>query len=293
MITSSADILACPADGQALKLNGRALICPRGHNYDLARNGYCNLLLAQHKSSLDPGDSNDMVIARRRFLNAGHYAEIAERIYHLACTALNDNSQICAHVVDAGCGEGYYLESLASLAQKHQRPSNLALAGMDISKWAVKAAASRAVGASWVVASNRQPPFLPHSVDLILNIFGFPHWGGFSTILSKRSHVLLVDPGPEHLIELRRIIYPTVREAPPVNLGAAEQAGFSLEAEHTVHYEMHLETPQIIQDLLLMTPHHTRIPRERRMGVAALEQLSVTVDVVLRLVGSSRQSCFN
>jgi 23S rRNA (guanine745-N1)-methyltransferase len=141
-----------------------------------------------------------------------------------------------------------------------------------------------------VVASNRQPPFLPHSVDLILNIFGFPHWAGFSTILPKRSHVLLVDPGPEHLIELRRIIYPTVRPAALVNLDAAEQAGFSLKAEHTVRYEMQLETPQMIQDLLLMTPHHVRIPHERRIGVAALEQLSVTVDVVLRLVGRSRQN---
>jgi 23S rRNA m(1)G-745 methyltransferase (EC 2.1.1.51) len=66
--------LACPLDGAPLQRQGGSLRCPEGHCFDLAAQGYVNLLPVQNKRSLDPGDSKEMVAARRRFLEAGHYS---------------------------------------------------------------------------------------------------------------------------------------------------------------------------------------------------------------------------
>ena len=64
------------------------------------------------------------------------------------------------NIVDAGCGEGYYLDRLGRSATAGPQAGTLALAGIDVSKWAVKAAARREVPATWLVANNRIPPFL-------------------------------------------------------------------------------------------------------------------------------------
>lgn len=271
-------------DGLPLDASGSPWICARGHTYDVAQEGYCNLLLVQNKASRDPGDSRQMVAARHRFLEAGHYAPIAERLYYLASGTLDPAAEKPLCIVDAGCGEGYYLSRFAAHAAAQNASTDVALAGIDVSKWAVKAAAKRGVQAAWAVASNRQPPFLAHSVDLILSVFGFPHWPGFAGVLAPGGHVLLADPGPDHLIELRRIIYPSVRQSPPPVLDAAEAAGFHLSAEETLLYKIGLEGQAAIQDLLLMTPHGAKIARERRGAVEALTGLEVTVDVTFRLL---------
>ena len=69
--------LACPLDGAPLQCQGSAWCCPAGHSFDIASQGYANLLPVHKKRSLDPGDSKEMVAARRRFLNAGFYQPIA------------------------------------------------------------------------------------------------------------------------------------------------------------------------------------------------------------------------
>lgn len=284
-----AENLACPMDGLALVRDAGQLRCAGGHSFDVAREGHCNLLLVQHKASRDPGDSREMVAARRRFLDAGHYAPIADRACAVAWFALDPMRGRRAAVLDAGCGEGYFLQRFGEHVAAEPGGGVLTLAGIDISKWAVKAAAKRGVPATWVVASNRQPPFRPGSVDLILCLFGFPVWEGFCKVLAPGGSVLLVDPGPEHLIELRAIIYPEVRRAPPPSLAAAEAAGYRLAREESLRFEMTLPDAQAIRDLLAMTPHAHRVPQERRAAVAALSRLSVTVEVVLRLVAGPAQ----
>src|SRR4051812_9006263 len=202
--------LACPIDGLPIAAQGTARRCAAGHSYDMAREGYCNLLVVQHKSSRDPGDGKDKVAARRRFLEAGHYEPIAARTFEVARDCMADPADGPFSVFDAGCGEGYYLDRLARSGAVCPDAATLALAGIDVSKWAIKSAARRAVPVTWLVANNRNPPFLPASVDLILCLFGFPVWEGFKRVQKPRGHVLLVEPGADHLVELRQVIYPTV-----------------------------------------------------------------------------------
>ena len=179
MQIAAATNLACPIDGLPIDTHGTQRRCAAGHCFDMARAGYCNLLVVQHKASRDPGDSKDMVAARRRFLEAGHFQPIADHVFNAARKCVTAAEDGAFNVVDAGCGEGYYLERLARLTAASPEPGTLGLAGIDVSKWAVKAAARRKAPVTWLVANNRTPPFLAGSVDLVLCLFGFPVWEGF------------------------------------------------------------------------------------------------------------------
>jgi 23S rRNA (guanine745-N1)-methyltransferase len=272
------DVLACPLCRSTLHAVANSLRCEQNHSFDRAREGYYNLLAVQHKASRDPGDSREMVAARRRILDAGLYAPIATRNCEIARRLVEamDRPEGTS-VLDAGCGEGYYLDALANALS-----SNARLAGIDISKWAIRAAAKRNSRAFWAVASNRQLPFAPASVDLILSMFGFPLWDAFAAVQSVGGYVLLVDPGPDHLIEMRSIIYPQVNLTKPHSLEAANAAGYKLIDEQWLRFDVGLTSAAQIADLLGMTPHDYRAPLEGREALARLSQLSVTADVVFR-----------
>ena len=273
---------ACPIDGTVLDTAaGQPWRCANGHSFDVAREGYCNLLVVQHKASRDPGDTVEMVAARRRLLDTGVYAPIMDLVFeHIGNLSVGRIDPI--RVVDAGCGEGYYLAGIAELAATSNNPANLELAGTDISKWAVRAAAKRRAPVTWAVANNRHLPFQAASVDVILCLFGFPVWQGFSPVLAAGGRVLMVDPGPEHLAELRAVIYPSVTRSPVASLVPAEAAGFVLEATTPLTYEAQLTSQAQIADLFAMTPHAYRAPEAGRLALQTLDRLTVTVDVVVR-----------
>lgn len=277
----------CPMDGRPLVKEKNTLRCAKGHTFDVAREGYCNLLLVQQKATLDPGDSKTMVEARRRFLEGGHYAAIAEHLFKEICELAKNHrsNRGPLGIVDAGCGEGYYLHQLSKLAGERNFPVSLALAGYDISKWALKAAAKRSSEIAWAVAGNRQLPFAKGSVDLILSMFGFPVWESFRAVQLEGGRVILVDPGPGHLIELRKIIYPEVKlNESPLLLAAAARAGYKLERQNQLKFSVNLENNSSIQDLLAMTPHSFRVTKEAREKLASLKRLTVSADVVFRVL---------
>ena len=281
--------LICPFDGLPLASEGpdqgTSLVCQRRHTFDRAREGYINLLPVQDKASRDPGDSKEMVAARHRFLNTDAYAPIAVALADAAAATLARRRRPGpAVILDAGCGEGYYLERLAqNLAQRlaaKDAAGTIQLAGIDISKWAVRVAAKRNVSATWAVASNRRPPFARASVDLIVCLFGFPIWEGFAPVQPQGGEVILIDPGPDHLQELRAIIYPEVNRSARPSL--TPQPGYAPVAESTHLSRAHIATPNAIADLLAMTPHAHRASSEGRTRLVACTTLDVTIDVVIR-----------
>jgi 23S rRNA (guanine745-N1)-methyltransferase len=282
---SPADIFSCPIDATPLRsVDGVTLVCAHGHSFDRAREGHVNLLVVQHKASRDPGDSKPMVAARRRILDAGHFAPLAAYVSAMVCrVAAGLPSDSRPIIVDAGCGEGYYLGIIAKALTStlNDRPQ---LAGIDISKWAIHAAAKRYAGCAFAVATNRHLPFAPGSVDLIVSMFGFPIWDCFAGIQSPAGLVLMVDPGPDHLRELRKIIYPVVNRSEPPSLEGAQSAGYQLADEHRLEFPFELTSAEQIADLLTMTPHNYRAPLPGRMALAELDRLSLTGDVVVRLL---------
>ncbi len=268
------DALACPLDGLPLLMSGPAWRCAAGHHFDIASQGYVNLLPVQHKRSRDPGDSKEMVAARRRFLSTGFYAPIAAAVNRAVLVDLPAGAT--SNCLDAGSGEGYYLRQLAAALPDGQ---SMALLGLDISKWAVLAAAKLDRRPTWVVGSNAHLPVLPGTLDRVLCLFGFPVYAEFARVLKPGGRLLQVDAGPEHLRELREIIYPSLKPERPAETRAP--AGFRHLSTESLRFTLALTGAEQIADLLAMTPHLHRASASGRAAAAALTALSLGADVRL------------
>ena len=266
--------LRCPIEAAPLLMDGLSLVCEQGHRFDVARQGYVNLLGPKDKRSKDPGDSKEMVSARAAFLNADFYQPVADACLDVSlgyCSTVTDSP---ITLVDAGCGDGYFLHHVQENLPNNLR-SRTSLVGFDISKWAVQQSARRCEG-TWFVGSNRHIPIADASVDLLFDMFGFPDYPSFRRILAPHGRLVRVTPGDRHLIQLREIIYPKIK---PRSERTHYPATFKVVSEKHVTYEMSLGSEDL-QSLLLMAPHMFRSTLERRQQALSHDQLTLTVDVI-------------
>ena len=171
------------------------MFCERGHSFDVARSGYVNLLQPQDRRSKQPGDTVAAVAARRRLHDRGVTGPLLRGIAEfLAASAALTSRDI---VLDAGCGDGFYLGSLAS--EFHCEAH-----GIDISIPAVNAAARRYPECEWIVANaDRVVPYADRSFSLVLSITARMNTGEFRRVLRDDGLLLVAIPSPDDLIELR------------------------------------------------------------------------------------------
>lgn len=283
MTPEQADNLICPLCQMPLNLAQRQLTCNNRHSFDIARQGYVNLLPVQHKKSRSPGDSKLMVQARKSFLQAGFYQPIAKALSE-SVIELAKASPVHT-ILDAGSGEGYYLDNLL-LSLAEFMPDNSATRvsyGVDISKDAVLEAAKRNKQVSWIVGSNARLPVKDHSLDLIICLFGFPCYEEFTRKLRTGGHILIVDSGADHLIELREVIYPEVKKSPPPQHTELLALGCKEVSQRSVRFTISLDTAETIHNLLVMTPHMYKASQAGRDAAESLESIELTVDIVLRV----------
>jgi len=186
-------MLLCPVRDchLALTRDGRRLACTRGHSFDAARSGYFNLLQPQDRRSKQPGDTADAVRGRRRLHDLGVTQPLLEAIEKLAGATHTDI------VLDAGCGDGFYLGMLARKADSEAH-------GVDISAAAIDAAAKRYPEFEWIVANaDRMLPFADRSFSLVLSITGRMNSSEFRRVLKDDGRMLVAIPASYDLIELR------------------------------------------------------------------------------------------
>jgi 23S rRNA (guanine745-N1)-methyltransferase len=186
-------MLLCPVRDchMALVREGRRVVCPRGHSFDVARSGYINLLQPQERRSKRPGDTAAAVAARRRLHDRGVTEPLRHAIAEMISASPSDI------VLDAGCGDGFYLGSLAS-------QTGFDAHGVDISIPAVDAAARRYPGYEWIVANaDRFVPYADRSFSIVLSITARMNAGEFRRVLGDGGRLVVALPAPEDLIELR------------------------------------------------------------------------------------------
>jgi 23S rRNA (guanine745-N1)-methyltransferase len=186
-------MLRCPVRDCRLALirEEKRLVCARGHSFDVARSGYVNLLQPQDRRSDQPGDTADAVAGRRRLHDLGVTEPLLRGIANILAAKSEDI------VLDAGCGDGFYLGSLA-------REIGFDAHGIDISTAAIDAAARRYPGCEWIVANaDLFLPFADRSFSLVLSITGRMNPAEFRRVLSNDGHLLIAIPAPGDLLELR------------------------------------------------------------------------------------------
>jgi len=260
-------MLICPICREALHPAGNGVACAANHSFDRARQGYLNLLPVQHKKSRDPGDNQAMVEARRRFLDGGHYAPLAERLARLAA------NQAPERWLDIGCGEGYYT---AQLAQAMPDSEGYAL---DISREAIRRACKRAPQLEWLVASMARIPLADASCNLLASVFSPLDWIEARRLLAPGGGLLRMGPTRDHLWELRARLYDEVRDYDDEKHLSLIPDGMHLAHSETLEYELQLDDAQARADLLAMTPHGWRASAERR---AAVIETPLRVRVAIR-----------
>ena len=245
--------LCCPLCGDTLEIQKNCCKCPGGHSFDIARQGYINLLTVQHKHSLNPG---------------GFYAPIVEALCRLAA----DHS-CSGPVMDVGCGEGYYSTRLAKALDAE-------LVGLDISKEAVRYAAGRHKDARWLCATASRLPVRDGSVGLLTSLFALTMPEEFHRVLRSDGAFIQVLAAEDHLLGLKSVIYSQLLHKEKNSV--PEVPGFRLVESIPVRFTFTLEGQQV-QDLLAMTPHYYRISKEGAARLAATERLTDTASCVLNL----------
>lgn len=271
-------VIACPVCGQSLVTQDKRWQCSQGHSFDQARQGYLNLLVAQHKKSKAPGDTLEMVDARQRVLDSHLYQPISDLLnQRVSDIALSKNSPL--HIADIGCGEGYYTQRLQQALVENQIPHQLY--GVDISKEALRRAAKRSKDIYWLVASGGQPPFLPQHLDLIVCLFTNLMPQGFTKSLKPNAPVILLNTGVDHLIELRQLVYENVKSQAFNPTDSMLENGYCLEAEQRLKFNAKLTSSEQIIDLLQMTPHWWRVQPSALAKLEQLDELEITVDISL------------
>jgi 23S rRNA (guanine745-N1)-methyltransferase len=265
----------CPACRLPLTLLGPSWCCENGHRYDKAKEGYVNLLLAQHKRSKEPGDNKQMVNARRAFLQEGHYQPLADK---LAVMITEHHGLDGLHLFDAGCGEGYYLHRIVNSLQA--KNIDVRASGIDISKIAVQKAAKCHAQSSFAVASSYKLPLDDNSQDAIIQIFAPSSEMEIKRVLNPQGIWLQVNPAAQHLQQLKHALYDQ-----PLQHKVQDEIpeGFRLLEEQTLSFELQLNSAEQRMNLLMMTPFYWSA-QQSKVDTMLTTMGDVSVDFSIRIL---------
>lgn len=258
----------CPVCRLPLQPAPRTWACVNRHSFDVAREGYVNLLLAQQKNSTAPGDAADSLLARRAFLEAGHYAPLQAALVDTV------NAVDARQILDIGCGEGYYTAALQRAGAE--------VIGLDIAKPAIQLAARRHRGPLWLVATGATLPLADAAVDFVCNVFTQLHVREIRRVLAPGGHVLVVSPGPGHLAGLRAGLFDAVHPHEPEKFLAGFEDGFELQDPRTLDVELDLDNTALRQ-LLAMTPYVWKARPEKRSELERCDRLLTRAEFHLQL----------
>lgn len=238
----------CPICNEKLNITENSYRCANNHSFDIARQGYVNLLPVNKKHSDNPGDTKDMVLSRRKFLESGKYDCFSDKLNELV-REVSANSQNLS-VLDCGCGEGYYDGRLIDYLDKLK--INYKLLGFDISKEAVRFAAGKYKNASFFVGSCFNMPLTDNAFDLAVNIFAPMVESEFCRVLKKGGYLIYAVPGKNHLMGLKKLIYANVYENEEKH---TEYDGFEFAGRYSVKDKIALDGETGV-NLFKMTPYY-------------------------------------
>ena len=260
--------LLCPVCGTELLKHEKRLVCSNNHSFDIASEGYVNLLLKGKNGSLI-GDNRAMALARRDFLNKGYYCSLAQALKN-ELDLLNIEHPTAA---DICCGEGYYTDYISK-----DRDGDFF--GFDISKEMIRLAAKRKSKAQFAVANMKSLPLKDDSIDFATHLFAPFCEEEFARILSDRGILISVIPGRYHLFELKAAVYDTPYENAE---SLPDYKTLSLMDQKRIKTHVTLQSNDDILTLFSMTPYYYRTSPQNRQKLADISKLDVTLDFVMNI----------
>lgn len=261
----------CPICNKNLIQNDKSYACKNNHNFDKAKNGYVNLLTNSNKNSKIPGDNKLMVNSRRDFLSKGYYLKLSNALNDKILSLINNKNNFS--ILDAGCGEGYYLNNLENSLKLNNINANIF--GVDISKFALNCASKTNKNISYAVASVFNLPINDKSCDILLNIFAPFCQNEFERVLKKNGLMILVIPSTNHLWELKSFIYdnPYQNQTKDYNI-----ENFKLMDKEIIKDTIHITNNTDIKNLFTMTPYYYKTSLENTKKLDTLESLKTKIE---------------
>ncbi len=258
--------LLCPICKAELQENGRALACSGNHCFDIAKEGYVNLLLGSKQGSLI-GDNRDMAKSRKSFLDKGYFEPLAQELNEILA------AEKPWTVLDICCGEGYYTAYIAS----HLKAQ---VYGFDISKEMIRLAAKRKSTAAFFVANMADIPLADAAVDAAIHLFAPFCEKEFARVIKPNGCLISVCPAKRHLFSLKERLYASPYENEEI---APELEGFTLESVQTVRAEFTLTSAEDIDALFRMTPYYYHTSPQDKQKLARLNSLETAAEFLIRI----------
>lgn len=281
---------SCPHCGKTLKRKGEGgLYCLKNHQFDVAKEGYFHLLPVQNRKTKAPGDSKEMLNARRAFLNAGHYQIFGDALgalclqYGVAVSAAAPNGKkkkapprpvgeiLPLQLLDTGCGEGWYDRAIADAFATAAQP--LTLAGFDIAKDAVRLAAKAQPAAQYAVASSYAQPVRTGWADVLVNVFSPLALEEFTRVLRTGGIFIYAVPAARHLFGMKELLYDNPYENEQQE---PSYDGFTLLERRSITGEITVQG-DMLANLFAMTPYYWKTPRDGAARLAACACLTTEI----------------
>ena len=255
-------MLICPVCGGVLEKAQNMMRCAQGHCFDIAKEGYVNLLRSS-KNGDKIGDDKLSARSRRDFLNKGYYQPLQAALVELFADR-------AGNVVDICCGEGYYTAALG------ENPA-LQMYGFDISREMVRLAAKRGNG-TYFVANMASIPLAPDSMDYALHLFAPFNGAAFAKILKPGGKLYTVVPGKYHLWGLKQALYETPYENDE-KLPETEELHFV--SSRKVTAQITLASQEDIQAVFRMTPYYFHTSQQDKEKLLGLKSLTTAIEFVI------------
>lgn len=252
------EYLRCPNCKEPLKKQERSLVCPNGHRFDLARQGYVNLALRAKPA----GDNREMVKARTAFLDKGYYDFLRD---HVAEELKRTAGKSYA---DIACGEGHYTQAFAA-------PFEAAF-GFDLAKEAIAYAAGQDKHTQYAVASIFNLPLKDASLDAATLLFAPVPEDELKRVIRKGGTLITVSPGPRHLWQLKEFLYATPYENP---YPQPQLPGFELVKEELISEEKDIAD---VWELFEMTPYRYKTSAEGIEKAKTAGPMKMSVSFLVR-----------
>lgn len=252
------EIFQCPICKSSMQLSELdQLQCENGHAFDIAKQGYVNLLQKPMQSMY----SKELFEARFDVISSGLYDEVQQTIASKLTPGL---------VLDTGCGEGSHLTRIIAATNE-----DVYGVGIDIAKEGIVAAAKFNPGSIWTVGDLANSPFQVSSFETIINFLSPANYEEFKRLLAPGGQLIKIIPGEYYLTELRKQAFAGSNKESYNNeqtITRFRDQLSNVQVEH-VKYTKAL-TPELAEKLVLMTPMGWHVEEKKQ-----IELLEITIDL--------------
>lgn len=272
LLDENIDVFKCPlCKENMITIDKNSMVCINNHCFDISKKGYVNLLNSNTKTIYN----KELFESRHEIYNSKVYDNLTEEIkyiIHNYTLAKNIN-----YILDAGCGEGYFLNKLYEAKNINNRYK---LIGIDIAKEGISIATRGENKVIWCISDLSNLPFKDNVFDVILNILSPANYKEFTRVLSDDGIIVKIIPESNYLKEIRTSIQGNIKnnDYNNKNIVAVFKKHLNVVYENRINYKTDVSLLNLM-NLVKMTPLTSTLDEEEILNLMKSGILNVTIDL--------------